>query len=89
MLRAIGLTLARAVPTTFELARGPQPRLRAPLMRHPPSMRGKDSSQVELKTDEKLRAERARLERQLKGKHVATPGAGEGEDFMHPGLVLL
>ena len=88
LLRAIGLTLARAVPTESEMARGPPPSLRAPLMRNPPSFQGLPSAPVRLETGAAMRAERAALEREAKAAQTR-PGAGDGDELLRPELMLL
>lgn len=89
LLRAVGLTLARSVPTPTELARGLQPPMRAPLLRHPPSFGGLRSAEVRLHNDEAIRAERAALERVRAEECAALPGVGEHEELIRPALWLL
>ena len=87
LLRAIGLTLARAVPTPTELARAGAPRVRPPLLRKPPSFAGLPSEPVRLETDEALRLERATLEREA-AEATDWPQAA-GEAGLRPELSLL
>jgi len=57
-------------------------------MRHPPSFGGLLSQPVRLKTDDAMRIERARLERETREAQAAMPGVGEREEMTRPELWL-
>lgn len=89
LLSSIGLALTRALPTPTELAYGPPPRMRAPLLRKPPAFRGMPSQPVELLPEAMLQAERLQLEREVAEAAEGIPGTAEAYELMNPGLVLL
>ena len=90
-MRAFGLTLARAVPTASELARGPPPAMRRPLMRQPPSFGGHDfdARTLALFTESGLRADRFALEQDAAEAAPTTFRCAEGDDRRRPEMMML